>query len=174
MLRVNVGMSRKLTRDYQSTGFSVNLESELCVDMNDPETVIEKIREVYDLADEALRDQIDRYESDSAIASRDEERKPVQEQPAIPNGSPTNGNGHRQNGEVVQSKTANGSQEQATNAQVKYLLTLGKKEGLSKPQLENRIASILGRQKGIYDLSKSDAGVVLDHLTGNNRRSNRG
>lgn len=31
MLRVNVGLSRKLTRDYNSTGFSINVEGEVCV-----------------------------------------------------------------------------------------------------------------------------------------------
>jgi len=30
MLRVNVGMSRKLSKDFNSTGFSVNLEGEVC------------------------------------------------------------------------------------------------------------------------------------------------
>lgn len=28
MLRVNAGISRKLTRDFQSTGFSINIEGE--------------------------------------------------------------------------------------------------------------------------------------------------
>jgi len=78
MLHVNVGLSRKVSKDYNSTGFSVNLDGEIGVPLDDPEAVIEKIREYYDLADEALRDQIERYESDSAIAARDEEpRKPT-------------------------------------------------------------------------------------------------
>ena len=72
MLQVNVGISRKLTKDYNSTGFSVNLEGEINAPLDDPEMIIEKIREYYDLADEALRDQIERYEGVSAIASRDQ------------------------------------------------------------------------------------------------------
>ena len=76
MLKVNVGLSRKLSRDYNSTGFSLNLEGEICVSLDDPETLVEKVKEFYDLAEEALNQQIVRYEGESAIASRDEE-KPV-------------------------------------------------------------------------------------------------
>ena len=177
MLRVNVGMSRKLTRDFQSTGFSVNLESEICVDLNDPETAIEKIREVYDLADEALRDQIERYESDSAIASRDEPPKQIENQPTNGSSRPdensrignsnSNSIGYPRNGNSRQTNQSGGS-NQATNKQIQFLLNLGKQQGLSKPQLENRIADILGKQVTIYDLSKSDAGTILDQMTANN------
>ena len=61
MLKVNVGLSRKLSRDFNSTGYSVNLEGEVANPVDDPEGVIEKIREYYDLAEEALRDQVERY-----------------------------------------------------------------------------------------------------------------
>ena len=155
MLHVNVGLSRKLSRDYNSTGFSVNLDGEIAISLDDPAAVIEKIREYYDLADEALRDQMERYEGISAIASRDEER-PVQR---LENNDQENGNGNRPD-------------NAATNKQVQYLLTIGKRLGLTKPQLENRIAKILGQRIGVYDLSKTDAGIVLDQLAdGNGIRS---
>ena len=83
MLKVNVGLSRKLSRDYNSTGFSLNIEGEVCVGLDDPEAVIEKIKEFYDLAEETLSQQIERYEGESAIASRD------QQQPVHSNGHPT-------------------------------------------------------------------------------------
>ena len=54
MLKVNVGLSRKVTRDFNSTGFSLNLEGEICGTLDDPETLIERIKEYYDLADERL------------------------------------------------------------------------------------------------------------------------
>lgn len=165
-LKVNVGLSRKLSRDFQSTGYSVNLEGEVTIPLDDPEAVIEKIREYYDLADEALRDQIARYESDSAIASRDEERPtaPPQRQS---NGS--NGNGHQPppaNG--GQNQNGNRSDEAATNKQVQFLLTMGKRHKLSGKALENRIAGIIGRTCGVYDLTKREAGLVLDELTSGN------
>jgi len=174
MLKVNVGLSRKLSRDYNSTGFSLNLEGELCGSPDDPHTLIEKIKEYYDLAEEALNQQIERYESDSAIGSRDESRSTIRTptsatpitapsvqteatNPRIGNGHATSapGNGQSVNGEA------------ATNKQVQYLLNLGKRQGLSSPQLEGRIESILGRRIGVYDLSKKEAGTVIDVLSQN-------
>lgn len=174
MLKVNVGLSRKLSRDYNSTGFSLNLEGELCVGLDDPEAMIEKIKEFYDLAEEALNQQIERYEGESSIASRDET-------PARQNGpgrnrvtaqanhqsetSPQtsgNGNGHPGNGEP------------ATNKQVQYLLNLGKRHGLTPPQLEGRIESILGKRIGVYDLTKKEAGDVIDALSQNGTPATNG
>ncbi len=47
MLKANVGLSRKLSKDYNSTGFSLNLEGEVNATLDDPEAVIERIRELY-------------------------------------------------------------------------------------------------------------------------------
>jgi len=80
MLRVNVGLSRKLSKDYNSTGYSINLEGEVTAPVSDPEAVVEQVKELYDVAEEALYRQIERCESTSAIASRDE--KPRQKPPA--------------------------------------------------------------------------------------------
>jgi hypothetical protein len=177
MLRVNVGMSRKLSKDYNSTGFSVNLDGEVSVGLDDPEAVVEKIKEFYDLAEESLAQQLERYEGESAIASRDETpRAPVpeptsandrnrQSSTGYGNGNSRNGNGHRQTQAPAQP---------ATNKQIQFLLTLGKREGLTTPQLENRVAEVLGRETGLYDLTKQEAGAVLDSFTeGSGSRSRR-
>ena len=163
MLRVNVGLSRKLSHDYNSTGFSVNLEGEIPVSLDDPEGMLERIKEFYDLAEESLAQQIDRYEGESAIASRDEPVRNRTENRAANGGFDTRSNGSRPT--ERQSNRQNGSGDRATNKQVQFLLNIGKREGLSKPQLENRVAEILGQNVGIYDLTKRDAGVVLDALT---------
>lgn len=170
MLKVNVGLSRKLSRDYNSTGFSLNLEGELCAGPDDPEVLIEKIKEFYDLAEEALNQQIERYESESAISSRDEASprqngrppsgtraatKPSETPRQQPQSPHENGNGHPVNGDA------------ATNKQVQYLLNLGKRNGLTPPQLEARIESILGKQLGVYDLTKKEAGDIIEALNQN-------
>src|SRR5690348_11074785 len=130
MLKVNVGMSRKFSRDYNSTGFSVNLEGELSVSLDDPAAVIEKIKEFYDVAEETLAQQIERYESESAIAQRESAAsqsrisqsptrpntptRPADKPPASapPNEKTTNGNpSSNGNGQTV-----NG--DQATNKQI--------------------------------------------------------
>lgn len=170
MLKVNVGLSRKLSRDFNSTGFSLNLEGELCVGLDDPAAMIERVKEFYDLADEALSQQIARYEGESAIGSRDAEQPtPANNQrsaaPPTNRSENTAPNSSRPNGQAPQN--GNGqvpNEDAATNKQVQYLLNLGKRQGLTQPQLEGRIEGILGRRIGVYDLTKREAGGVIDAL----------
>ena len=63
MLRVNVGLSRKLSKDYNSTGYSVNLDGEISAPVSDPQAVIDQVKELWDLAEEALGQQIECYVS---------------------------------------------------------------------------------------------------------------
>ena len=115
MLRVNVGISRKVSRDFNSTGFSVNLEGEVTAPLDEPEVVIEKIREYYDLADEALQDQLERYESISAIASRDEE---VTKNQVRPNQSSSQiAGGDRQSSRLASPQPANGDRRNGPSSQ---------------------------------------------------------
>ena len=173
MLKVNVGLSRKLSRDYNSTGFSLNLEGEICVGLDDPEAMIERVKEFYDLAEEALNQQIARYEGESAISSRDEQRPTRSNGHA--NGTPAkeptnNGTSNSQNGNGHTNQNGNGevtNGEAATNKQVQYLLNLGKRQGLTLPQLEGRIEGILGKKVGVYDLTKREAGDIIDALNQN-------
>lgn len=165
MLKVNVGLSRKLSRDFNSTGFSLNLEGEICVGLDDPEGMIEKVKEFYDLAEEALSQQIERYEGESAVGQRDEappvrtnghasrtSAEPAENPKPIRQEAPHSGNGNAQ------------SPDAATNKQVQFLLNLGKRQGLSMPQLENRIQEVFGRKIGVYDLTKREAGEIIDGL----------
>jgi hypothetical protein len=165
MLKVNVGLSRKLSRDYNSTGFSINMEGDVCVGLDDPEAVVEKVKELYDLADEALSQQIERYQGDSAIASRDEDR---QSNSGSSNGRQTqsraDGNGRSTRHDRPQSEEQNGRSESATNKQVQYLLNLGKRQGLTPQQLEHRIENTFGRSIGVYQLTKQEAGQLIDSL----------
>jgi hypothetical protein len=182
MLKVNVGLSRKISRDYNSTGYSVNLDGEIMASPDDAEAVAEKIKELFSLAQEALAQEIDRDQGEDSIGRRDEERP---QRTLAPNGNghanrsgngtgqadrpsnspaprstPANGNGtnNGQNGQ-------NGNEEAATNKQVQFLLTMGKRFKLSTPQLEGKVADIIGRRCGVYDLTKKEAGLVLDHFT---------
>src|SRR5256885_595354 len=75
MLKANVGLSRKISRDYQSTGYTVNLDGEILFSVDDPDAVLEKIKELFNLAQEALTREIDRDQGEMAIGRRDEEPK---------------------------------------------------------------------------------------------------
>jgi len=178
MLHVNVGISRKLTKDFNSTGFSVNLEGEISAPLDEPEMVIEKIREFYDLADEALRDQIERYDGVSAIASRDQAIDgSTQPLTANGNGSPAKSHHGDTTTTELQPRTlaesgstgraaapSKPAEDKATNKQVQFLLNLAKRQGLTPQTLENRIAEVFGRQIGTYELTKRQAGQLIEAL----------
>ncbi|REJ91796.1 MAG: hypothetical protein DWQ35_13920 [Planctomycetota bacterium] len=161
MLRVNVGLSRKLSKDYNSTGYSINVEGEVTSPVTDPEAVTEEVKQLYDLAEEALAVQIERSRSEAALARHDEESHTQQaSQGRGFNGRNENhrsGNGHQ----------ANQGGVPATNKQIQYLLSIGKRQRLSTVELEARIEEILGESVGVYDLTKRQAGTVIDELTGN-------
>ena len=162
MLRANVGLSRKLSKDYNSTGYSVNLDGEITAPVSDPEAVIEQVKELFGLAEEALGQQIDRCQSEAAIASHDEEPRP--QAPVNRIGNRANGNqgatGPREPKQTPAPQTGNGNgqgEQPATNKQIQYLLGIGKRLRLTTVQLEKKIAEILGRPVGVYDLSKQAA-----------------
>jgi hypothetical protein len=165
MLKVNVGLSRKLSKDYNSEGFSINIEGEVAAPVNDAEAVVEQVKELYDLAEEALSQQIERAQGNAAIASRDEEPRAAR-----------NGNGRRaapENGHRSAASNGNGRKDEpATNKQIQFLLSIGKRMRLSTSALEQEIEQILGHQVGVYDLTKKQAGTVIDQLNapaGSNR-----
>src|SRR6185312_7896885 len=89
MLRANVGVSKKMSKDYNSQGFTLNLEGEILATPDDPETVIERIRELYSIAEEALDRQISDNQSIDAMARRDADDQP---------GSNGRTNSHQANG----------------------------------------------------------------------------
>ena len=177
MLRANVGLSRKLSKDYQSTGFSLKLEGEVNASLDDPEAVIQRIRELYDVADEALKRQIEAYEGDSAIAARDAGPRPEPDhkRPSSPaNGHQANGNGDGhpapRNGHQ---DGKSGGGDPASNKQVQFLQTLAKREKLSGPKLENLIEEVTGRRCTPFDLTKGEAGKLIDHLNNEVARDDR-
>lgn len=152
MLRVNVGLSRKLSKDYNSTGYSINLDGEVTASITDAEAVIEQINELFDLAEEALNQEVQRVESTQAIASRDSRCNALEQ-----NGG--------DNGVTRPNAPSSGhTEEPATNKQVNYLLTLGKRHRLTTAQLEMRASEILGRPVGLYELGKKSAANVIDAL----------
>jgi hypothetical protein len=158
MLKVNVGLAKKLSKDYNSEGFSINIEGEVTSPVSDAQGVVEEVKQLYDVAEEALAQQIERARSTTAIASHDEER--TNGRRAVPeNGQRAiNGNGQKE--------------EPATNKQIQYLLAIGKRLKLSTASLEKEIGDILGCEIGLYDLTKKQAGVAIDHLAmpaGNSR-----
>jgi hypothetical protein len=158
MLKVNVGLSRKLSKDYNSEGFSINVEGEVAAPVSDAEAVVEEVKQLYDLAEEALAQQIERSQSNAAIASHDEEPRAARSNDGNGRNAPVD------NGQRNTASNGNRKDEPATNKQVQLILSIGKRMKLSTVALEKEIGEILGREVGIYDLSKKQAGAVIEHL----------
>ena len=157
MLRANVNVSRKISENYNSTGFGISLEGEIQATLDDPQGVIERIKELYDLAEEALDQQVERHQSDSAVADRDRDQPGPERNGHHANGS-ANGHAPSRNGH------SSGNGEPASNKQVQYLQTLAKRQKLFGAKLEGYIEEVIGRKCGPYDLTKKEAGAVIDAL----------
>ena len=173
MLRANVGLSRKLSHNYQSTGYAVNIDGEIPFQPNDAEGVLEKIRELFDLAHEALNQQVERDHSDTnfppakefPLAPKRLDGLPVDRgikpKPQTPPPPPLEVEMVPPNRE----KQKKVNSEPATNKQVQFILNIGRRHRLTTPQLEHKVAQIIGRKCGLYDITKKEAGLVLDELT---------
>lgn len=165
MLKAVVGLSRKITRDYNSTGYSVNIEGEIVATPDDHEGVLGRVKELFALAEEALAVEIDRDQGEDSIGRRDEQRP--QPAPATTNG--TNGKAGTQHRHEQPPSNGQASEDKITDKQVKFVFNLAKRQRLSNTQLENQIEQTIGRRARVYDLSKREAGRLIDAL---NRESN--
>lgn len=163
MLRANVGLSRKISRNYNSDGYSINLDAEITASLEDAEVVLGQIQGLFELAEEALAQEIKRDQGESAIERQDEHTLEADSRRNHPAGCADNSLAHPK--ATTGNSSPQGQDGQATNKQIQFLLTMGKRFKLSPLQLENRIAEIIGRRCDVNNLSKKEAGLVLDQLT---------
>ena len=150
---------QKLSKDYNSSGFSVNIEGEVTSPLTDAQAVVEEVKQFFDLAEESLDQQIERSQSTNALANHDE--APRSEARQTGNGRPAP--------QTNQARSANGNgnghkDEAASNRQLQYLLSIGKRMKLTTVALEKEIGEILGTEVGLYDLSKRQAAICIDQL----------
>jgi hypothetical protein len=170
MLRANVGLSRKICREFQSTGYSVTLDGEIPFVPDDAEGVLEKVRELFDLAQEALDREIDRDQGEAAIGRRDvDPPAPVLSDAATARQETVKSQEGSHLQERAEASPTHGSTasngQAATEKQIQFILTMGRRSKLSMIDLEARVAQAIGRRCGVYDLSKREAGQVIDALT---------
>jgi len=161
MFKANVGLSRKITRDYNSTGYTVNVEGEITAPLDQPAVVLQQIKGLFKLAEDALAQEIDRDQGQDAQGRRDEE-------PRRPEG---NGAAHERPSQAPEhqqppgNRSGNGQPEPASDKQVKYLQSLAKRQKMSPAQLEDQIVRVLGSRLTLNQLTKKEAGRVIDSLT---------
>ena len=158
MLRVTVGKSRKLSQDYNSTGFSVTVDGEITAPLDSPEQILTQVQLLHDIASESLQDQVDRLKEPD-----DNVRLPPRQNLTSPSQS-SNSTSRSPSRWQNQNGSSQTSVSSATDRQVQYLLNLGKNKGLSKVDLETHVAERLNFDavKSVYELSKSEATSAID------------
>jgi len=167
MLRANVGLSRKVSRDFQSTGYTVNIEGEILSPPGDHEGVLGRVQELFSLAEAALQTEFERDQSEQAIGRRDEEppaRQPVQA--PTPPERPSRPPHPSQPSQPTNHPPRNGHVEPATPKQVGFIEQLAKRQKLSFSQLGSVIQDALGQSKSLQQLTKKEAGAVIESLNG--------
>ena len=159
MLRASVSLSRKVSHDFNSSGYTVTLDGEVPHPPDDAEAVLEKVSELFHLAEEAIATEIE----------RDRHRQPEQKNAAPPPPPPSLVKSTRAEplpmNRPALSNGSHPSPNTATPKQLHFLQNLGKRKGLSRDDLDGVIAQVLGSAKRTGDLSKREAGQVIDHLT---------
>lgn len=159
MLRANVGVSRKTSSDCNSRGFTLNLEGEILASLDDPEAVIERIKELYSVAEEALDRQVSETREIDRIVSRD-----AGESPQPPSDGRLDGHANGETPRNGHQEARSGNPEPATNKQVQFLTTLARRRKLDGAGLEDVIEEVAGRRCSPHDLTKKEAGAVINAL----------
>lgn len=158
MLRASVSLSRKVSHESDSSGYTVTLDGEVPHPPDDTEAVLDKVSELFSLAEEALAAEIDRDQA--------HQPRPQTEASAPPQPNPPRTHARTEPLPINRPASSNGTSPQsATPKQLQFLQNLGKRKGLSRNDLDGVVAQVLGTAKQLADLTKREAGQVIDYLT---------
>lgn len=167
-LKASIGLSRKVGQEnYGSLGANCQLEVELDASLiGDAEAFREKIQRLYALANQALVDQLAQQStaSPSNVQNGNGHSKPN-----------SNGNGHSKprNGNGSNEKPDESDDPPASNKQIKYLLDIARqRHRMDLAQTAEYCQESVGTSD-IYKLSKNQASVVIDQLSGKNGNGRR-
>jgi hypothetical protein len=147
-LSINVGLSRKASKDYQSTGVSINVTAELDQSLlARPDELQQQISGLYAQAEQALDRQ-----AGAPVPPEQQSAPPARRQyPARPNGGYRNGNGNGTNGR------SNGGG--MTDSQRRAILAIARRAG-ADPAYE--CDQVIGTP--LDDLTVRQASELIDHL----------
>jgi len=151
-LSINVGLSRKASRNYQSTGVSINVTAELDQSLlARPDELQQQINNLYAQASQAL----DRHSTDPG---RNETEAPPSRKP--PQSARSNGYGRNGNGNANRPRSnGNGNGGGMTESQHRAILAIARRAG-ADPAYEAE--QIIGA--ALDDLTVRQASELIDHL----------
>lgn len=149
MLRANVGLTRTILRGDSTNTYSLKLNGEIPFSPDDPEAVLERAQELFDLAHEAVSLQIE----------KDDERWSITHQDDAVHSKPQRSGSRRSN------RSDDSDAEPVTEKQARFLQKLINRQKLNAANVNQLIEDVQGRAVKIDDLSKQEAGQVIDALT---------
>jgi hypothetical protein len=151
-LSINVGLSRKASKDYQSTGVSINVTAELDQSLlARPDELQQQVADLYAQAEQAMDRQAGRPEPQPASPAR---RSPATGRTGFRNGN-GNGNGTRSNGH----ENGNGNGGGMTDSQRRAILAIARRAG-ADPVYEAE--QIIGTP--LEEMTIRQASELIDHL----------
>jgi hypothetical protein len=146
-LSINVGLSRKASKDYQSTGVSINVTAELDQSLlARPDELQREVANLYAQAEQAMDRQAGRPEPQASPARR----SPAAGRADYRNGS---GNGNRSNG------NGSGNGGGMTDSQRRAILAIARRAGADAMY---EAEQIIGTP--LDDLTVRQASELIDHL----------
>lgn len=168
---VTVGLSRKLSKDYQSQGYSLNVQAELpATAIEDPNAMAQATDHMFRLANDLLDAQITAATSEGQSAITVPPRRPTgNNPPPAPANRPSaprarsfyNGNGHGANGNG-QGNGGNGSPHRGiTDAQKKAIGRMAEKVGQDPEQTAKDEFGT-----GLSSLTIRQASEMIENLKG--------
>jgi hypothetical protein len=146
MLRAQVRLGRSLTHTEQVHEYAVTLDGEVPFPPEDAEGVLEKVAELFHLADEALAREIEKGDR-SPIAPQLESGPP---NPNSPTQRPVPPSALRT--------------DSATAKQLQFIHSLARSKGFGSEDLAAAIVLVVGSLKATSELTKEEAGRVIGYL----------
>ena len=146
-LSINVGLSRKASRDYQSTGVSINVTAELDQSLlANPDALQAQVANLYAQAESALEQQATGMSRPApSRQAGHEDRRPAR----------SNGNNGRGNG----NSNGHGNRGGMTDSQRRAIIAIARRLNID-PALEAR--DVMGDE--LDNLSVRQASELIDHL----------
>ena len=155
----------------EAVRYAVTIDGEIPFPVDDAEAVLEKISELFHLAEEALAVELER-DRDQPTSAGDGPKSQAPTQTTSPNPTARYERSERSEPLPINrppytgtSRNGTGHGNSATPKQQKYVGNLARRKGLKPDALDAVIAQVVGSPKKVVDLTKREAGLVIDHLT---------
>jgi hypothetical protein len=140
-LLANVSYSKKVPAEteYSSQGYSLGLQTE--IPDGDPEVIRRRLREAFDMVRQAVEDEL-----------------------AAGNGRPATNGRPTTNDRPAEPAKPRSAEPRATNRQIGFINALAQRRRLTAAEINARVRERFGVEGGMYDLTKSQASMLLDEM----------